>query len=108
MMDAMSPKARQTTVKSAPFGAHPVGNTGITNGITPPDRAGEAPRLRVNLDLAPAVLLCLDHVCDVTGSTRTQVINAALLDALPALVERADTLAKRHQALTQLRTAKAR
>lgn len=106
IMDAMSTKTRQTTVKSAPFGAHPVGNTGITNGITPPDRIGETPRLRANLDLSPAVLLCLDHVCEVTGSTRTQVINAALLDALPGLIERADTLVKRHQSLIQSKAAR--
>lgn len=105
-MDVMASKTHQTTPKSTPKGVHPVGNTGSTFGTTPPDRTVETPRLRVNLDMAPAVLLCLDHVCEVTGATRTQVINAALLDALPALIERADTLAKRHQALTQSKAAK--
>jgi len=66
------------------------------------------PRPRLSLDLAPAVSLLLDHVSEVTGSTKTQIINAALLDALPSLLERADTLQKRAQVLSQPQTQKKR
>lgn len=86
---------------------HPVGNTGSTTGQTLAPVAPEPVRFRVNIELSPAVSLCLDHVCDVTGSTRSQLINAALMDALPGLVERADVVSKRHQALVQS-TAKRR
>lgn len=71
---------------------------------TPP--ASSRPRL--SLDLAPAVSLLLDHVAEVTGSTKTQIINAALLDALPSLLERADTLQKRAQVLSQPQNQKKR
>ena len=67
-----------------------------------------SPRPRLSLDLAPAVSLLLDHVSEVTGSTKTQIINAALLDALPSLLERADTLQKRAQVLSQPQTQKKR
>jgi hypothetical protein len=65
-------------------------------------------RPRLSLDLAPAVSLLLDHVSEVTGSTKTQIINAALLDALPGLLERADTLQKRAQVLSQPQNQKKR
>ena len=57
-------------------------------------------RGRLSLDLSLAVSLLLDHVSDVTGATKSQIVNAALLDALPGLLERADTLQKRSLALS--------
>jgi hypothetical protein len=74
--------------------------------MTPQDQTPT--RSRLTVDLAPAVSLLLDHVSEVTGSTKTQIINAALLDALPSLLERADTLQKRAQVLSQPQTQKKR
>jgi hypothetical protein len=74
--------------------------------MSPQDQAPT--RSRLTVDLAPAVSLLLDHVSEVTGSTKTQIINAALLDALPSLLERADTLQKRAQVLSQPQTQKKR
>lgn len=56
-----------------------------------------ADRQRLSLDLSPAVSALLEHVAQVTGTPRSQVVLAALLDALPGLVERADQLQARHQ-----------
>lgn len=58
-------------------------------------------RQRVQVDVSPAVSSLLDHVCEVTGGTRSSVVLQALLDALPALVERADSLKKRHREISQ-------
>jgi hypothetical protein len=69
---------------------------------TPPDRS------RITLELSASVLLLLDHVCDVTGASRSGIINAALLDALPGLLERSDGLYKRTQALTNTQASKKR
>lgn len=85
---------------------HPVGNTGITGENLLAVPVQEAARLRANIELSAAVSLCLDHVCEATGSTRSQLINSALLEALPGLIERADLFAKRAQSLTQSATAK--
>lgn len=56
-------------------------------------------RQRLSLDLAPAVSLLLDHVATVTGTPKSQLVAQALLEALPALLERADGIQKRAQAL---------
>ena len=49
----------------------------------------------------PAVSLLLDHIATVTGSPKSQIVNQALFDALPLLLDRVDALAKRSQALSQ-------
>ena len=59
----------------------------------------ESSRPRLSIELSPAVTLLLDHVAEVMGTTKTQVIISALVDALPGLIERADLLAKRAQSL---------
>ena len=59
----------------------------------------ESSRPRLSIELSPAATLLLDHVAEVMGTTKTQVIISALVDALPGLIERADLLAKRSQAL---------
>jgi len=79
----------------------PVGNTGITLENLPVPAPAEPVRFRVNLELSPSVSLCLDHVCEATASTRSQVINAALLEVLPGLLDRADLFLKRGQVLSQ-------
>lgn len=87
---------------------HPVGNTGITQDNRASATAPEPARLRANIELSPQVSLCLDHICEVTGSTRSQLINAALLDALPGLIERADLFSKRSRELVQVQASKKR
>lgn len=89
--------ASKPQFSSAPHGNHGDNAQARTASETPK----EPPRPRLTFELSPNVLLLLDHVCEVTGSTKSQVINAALLDALPALVERSDFLLKRGQALIQ-------
>jgi hypothetical protein len=69
---------------------------------------GDSARSRINLELSSPVLSCLDHICDVTGSTRTQLVNAALMEALPGLIERADVVAKRSRELVQVQASKKR
>lgn len=53
---------------------------------TPPPPMPE--RLRVSLDLTPPLVLLLDHVSSITGIPRTALITQALLEALPAHLER--------------------
>lgn len=65
-------------------------------------------RPRLSIDLAPSVSLLLDHVSEVTGSTKAQIINAALLDALPGLLDRSDLLQKRANVLNQPQMQKKR
>jgi hypothetical protein len=60
-------------------------------------------RTRLTVDLSPAVLSLLDHVSGVTGVTRTQLVGQVLVDALPALVARADEIQKRAIALNQVK-----
>ena len=88
--------------------ATPVGNTGITQDNRASLASPEPARLRANIELSPQVSLCLDHICEVTGSTRSQLINAALLDALPGLIERADLFSKRSRELLQVQASKKR
>lgn len=65
-------------------------------------------RSRITIELSTQVSLLLDYVADVTGATKSQVINSALLDALPALLERAEVLQKRGNALSQSQASKKR
>ena len=64
-------------------------------------------RQRLTLDPSEHVSLLLDHISEATGVPRSQVVMGALLDALPALVARADAITKRHGELSaRTRTAK--
>lgn len=65
-------------------------------------------RSRITLELSASVLSLLDHVSDVTGASRSSLINAAIVDALPGLLERSDGLHKRAQALAQSQASKRR
>lgn len=65
-------------------------------------------RSRVSVDLSPSVSLLLDHVCEVTGSNKNQVVLTALMDALPGLLERAEALQKRSAALALAQAKKGR
>jgi hypothetical protein len=65
-------------------------------------------RTRVSVDLSAHVSLLLDHVCEVTGANKSQLVLSALMDALPGLLERSDALQKRSAALTQSQAVKRR
>jgi len=65
-------------------------------------------RSRVAIELSPSVSLLLDHVCEVTGSNKSQVVLTALMDALPGLLERSDSLQKRSTSLAQSLASKKR
>ena len=65
-------------------------------------------RSRLTLELAGPVMSLLDHVCEITGASRSGIINAALLDALPGLLERSDGLHKRFQVLANAQASKKR
>ena len=58
-----------------------------------------AERLRVSVDLAPPIASLLDHISDITGQSKAAIVTAALLDALPDHLARADALKKRHAEL---------
>lgn len=60
-------------------------------------------RARITLDLSPAVAGLLEHVSDVTGANKTQLVLAALNQVLPQYLERADAMKKRHNELIQRR-----
>lgn len=62
---------------------------------TPPERQ------RIAFDVSPAVASLLEHVSEVTGVSKAGIATAALLDALPALLARADGIKKRHGELSQ-------
>jgi hypothetical protein len=61
----------------------------------PPERS------RLSVDLSPVVSAHLDHISEITGISKAGIISGALLDALPALLARADGLKRRHQELGQ-------
>lgn len=58
-------------------------------------------RQRLSLDLAQPVSLLLDHISAITGVPKSQLVLSALLDALPAMLERADGLKRRHGELAR-------
>jgi hypothetical protein len=78
--------------------------------VTPPQKPqlSSVDRTRVSIDLSAHVSLLLDHVCEVTGSNKSQLVLSALMDALPALLERSDALQKRSASLTQSQATKRR
>ena len=90
----MAQKPPKFTTSQALKAALPVGNTGITLTSTKISPSGVVAKPRINLDLSPPVLLLLDYVCEVTGAAKTTVITEALLQALPALIERAEFISR--------------
>ena len=69
--------------------------------ITASEPAPHPERYRLCVDLSPVDSSHLDHISDVTGVSKAGIITAALLDALPELLARADGLKKRHVELVQ-------
>lgn len=70
------------------------------NSISSPERS------RLSVDLSPVVSSHLDHISEITGVSKAGIISAALLEALPDLLARADGLKKRHQELSQQKGGK--
>lgn len=56
---------------------------------------------RLSLELSPTVSQLLEHVSEITGTPKTQLVQAALVEALPDFLERADRFKKRSQELSQ-------
>lgn len=71
-----------------------------------PSSPAGSDRSRISVEISPVVAGLLDHVSDITGVSRAQIVNGALLDALPDLVSRADSLRKRQAELSQLKGRK--
>lgn len=69
--------------------------------MSQPTPSVSAERNRLSVDLSPVVSSHLDHISDITGVSKAGIITAALLDALPDLLARADGLKKRHVELAQ-------
>lgn len=63
-------------------------------------------RARITLDLSPTVASLLDHVSEVTGTPKTQLVQSALLAALPEVLAIADGLKKRHSELNHSKNGK--
>lgn len=58
-------------------------------------------RTRLSVDVSPVVSSHLDHISEITGQSKAAIVSAALLDALPELLARADGLKRRYQELNQ-------
>lgn len=71
--------------------------------MTAPTPTPTPERYRLSVDLSPVVSSHLDHISEVTGVSKAGIITAALLDALPDLLARADGLKKRHSELSQVK-----
>ena len=81
----------------------PDGNHGDNLSMSQPN---SPERQRIAFDVSPAVSALLDHISDVTGSTKSGMAASALLDALPELLARADGLKKRYSDLSQAKGRK--
>ena len=58
-------------------------------------------RTRISVEVSHVVSSHLDHISEITGVSKSGILAAALLDALPDLLARADGLMKRHTELSQ-------
>lgn len=72
--------------------------------VLPPSSAAD--RFRISVDLSAVVSSHLDHISDITGQSKSAIVAASFLDALPALLARADALKKRHQEIVQQQKVK--
>ena len=82
---------------------NPDGNHGDNkeNVLNPQNPMATPERSRLSLDVSEIVSGHLDHISQVTGVSKAQIVVGALLDALPDLLARADGLKARHQQLQQ-------
>lgn len=58
-------------------------------------------RNRLSIELSEVVSSHLNHISEVTGAAKAAIVSAALLDALPDLLARADALKKPYGELNQ-------
>ena len=58
-------------------------------------------RLRLTVDVPPAVLALLDHYCESTGLSRAAVLLGLLVERLPALNAQAKDLRSRVREVNQ-------
>lgn len=58
-------------------------------------------RLRLTVDVTPAVLALLDHYCESTGLSRAAVLLGLLVERLPALNAQAKDLRSRVREVNQ-------
>ena len=86
-------------VSALPDGNHGDNRKPMTDPKTPPP----VERNRISVDFSPVVSSHLDHISEVTGVSKAGIVSGALLEALPALLARADALKKRHQELAQVK-----
>lgn len=63
-------------------------------------------RTRITLELSPTVANLLEHVSEVTGTPKTQLVQSALLAALPEVLAVADGLKKRYSELNHAKNGK--
>lgn len=96
---ATASKARQNASNARGLAAPtlpPDGNHG--DKLEPVQTQNSTPtadRSRLSVECSGVVTSLLDHISEVTGVAKSQIITAALLDALPAMLARADGLKKR-------------
>ena len=64
-------------------------------------------RNRVSVEFSDSVSLLLDHISEVLGVPKSQLVAKAMLDQLQALVARSDALQERSNRIAQSRQAKA-
>jgi hypothetical protein len=76
--------------------------------VTQPILSSVPSRDRLSVDVSPSVSVLLEHVSVITGTPKAQILSQALLDALPALLERADLMKKRSSELAQVKTKQGR
>lgn len=62
-----------------------------------------AEKSRLSLELSSTISQLLEHVSEITGTPKTQLVQAALLEVLPDMLARADGFAKRGRELTQVK-----
>ena len=58
-------------------------------------------RLRLTVDVPPAVLALLDHYCECSGLSRAAVLLSLLVERLPALNAQAKELKSRAREVSQ-------
>lgn len=73
---------------------------------TVPAPVPAADRYRISVDLSAVVSSHLDHISEITGQSKSAIVAASFLDALPALLARADGLKKLHQQMVQQQKVK--
>lgn len=72
-----------------------------TNPPPPSSFVQDTNRVRLQVELTPALVSLLDHITAVTGASRAAVTVQALTDVLPVLVERVDGLKRRAAEVTR-------